>query len=157
MSSPRAPFDRWPVQTHAEGIGFAWYTSPAAFVNQLTSRRGTVEAAHWLHDLIDHVLERERADIERHGGLLIVHDWRALEGYDVEARRAFLGRMKRRRPGYMRRAVAVLPDTPLLRMAVQTANLAMALHIGGKLEMTNDPVPVLASLGVRAPTTATWR
>lgn len=151
MDVPRAPFDRWPIQHHAEGIGFAWYTSPATFVNQLLVSRGTVEAASWVHDVIDRVLETEREDIERHGGLLILHDWRALDGYDAEARRVFIARMRRRKPGYLRRAVAVVRDTPLLRMAIQTANLAMALHVGGKLEMRIDPLPALAKYGIEPP------
>jgi hypothetical protein len=145
------------VQAHAEGIGYAWYTAPATFVNQLTATHGTIAAATWLHDRIDEVLERERAEVDRAGGLLIVHDWRVLTGYDTDARRVFLERMRRRRRGYLRHAVAVVPPTPLLRMAAQTVNLAMALHSGGKLELATDPAPALAKLGVRAPTIVGWR
>lgn len=157
IGPPRAPFDQWPVQLREERLGYVWYAPPATFVNQLLVSHGTAEVANRLHDLIDHVLEREAEDIRRNGGLLIVHDWRLMTGYDKDARRAFLDRMRQREPGYLRGAVAVVPDTPLLRMAVQTANLVMAFRTGGELEMATDPRPALEKHGVEAPVAGGWR
>ncbi len=154
--TPRAPLAHWPVQLEVPGLGFVWYTQPATFVNQLYVERATVEHANRLHDLIDHVIERESEDIAAHGGLLIVHDWRAFSKYDSEARKVFVDRMRSREPGYLRGAVAVVPDTPLLRMAVQTANLVMALRAGGKLEIATSVGPALAKHEVAVPTATGW-
>jgi hypothetical protein len=154
--SPLAPFADWPVQLEDPALGFAWYTEPATFVNQLLVERATADTANRLHDVIDHVIEREREDIEAHGGLLIIHDWRELAKYDSDARKAFLDRMRGREPGYLRGAVAVVRNTPLLRMAVQTANLVMALRAGGDLEMTTAVGPALTKHGVAVPTRRGW-
>lgn len=156
MDGPRAPFSHWPVQLADPQLGYAWYTQPATFVNQLLVERATVDHANRLHDIIDQVIERESEDIAAHGGLLIVHDWRQLSKYDSEARKAFVGRMRSREPGYLRGAVAVVPNTPLLRMAVQTANLVMAMRAGGKLEITTSVGPALAKHGVAVPTVTGW-
>ena len=156
-SSPRAPLSHWPVQLDVPGLGFVWYTQPATFVNQLRIQRATVDAAHRLHDVIDHVIAREEADIAAHGGLLILHDWRKLSGYQTDARRAFLDRMRAREAGYLRGAVAVVPKTPILRMAVQTANVVMALRSGGQLEMSTSVGLVLAKYGIQKPRPGPWR
>src|SRR5690606_5367856 len=116
----------------------------------------TIEVANALHDAIDRVVEREASDFAAHGGLLIVHDWRAMRGYDKAARQVFLNRMKERPAGYLRGAVAVLPDAPLLRMAVQTANVLMALHIGGNLALATDASEPLRKHRVERPSRSGW-
>lgn len=153
---PAFPFATWPVQLADARFGYAWYTAPGVFLNQLHVRQGTVEVASALHDAIDLVVERERQDYERFGGLLIVHDWRLMHGYDKAARQVYLDRMRSRAPGYLRGAVAILPDTPFLKMAVQTANVLMALHIGGTLALANDPNKVLQEHRVEMPTRRGW-
>ena len=150
------PFSTWPVQLYDPRFGFAWYTEPCVFVNQLIHSRGTVEVAEGLHDAIDHVLARERASIERHGGLMMIHDWRKMTSYDTEARVAYLARMKARNRLYLRQVVAVLPDRPLVRMAVQTANIVMALSSGGHLRIATQVAPILTELGVHVPVGTGW-
>lgn len=145
------------MQLHDPRFGFAWYTEPCVFLDQATVSRGTVEAVDALHDAIDHVLIREQAAIERHGGLLMIHDWRQLTGYDSSARVAYLRRMKHRRPGYLRHVVSVLPSSPLIRMAVQTANIVMAVSSGGNLRMVTDPQQTLREHRVVTPAAQGWR
>lgn len=154
---PLAPFQTWPVHLRDRRFGLAWYTRPGVFVDQIQKPHGTLEVAQALHDAIDHVLERQAKDLEQYGGLFIVHDWRQMQGYDSDARKLFLERMKARKPGYLRGAVAVVPDTPLLRMAVQTSQLVMAFSAGGKLKLATDPSEVLETYGVSHPTRDDWR
>lgn len=156
LARPAAPFTNWPVQLADPRFGYAWYAAPGIFLNQLHVRQGTVEVANALHDAIDLVVARERRDYERLGGLLIIHDWRTMRGYDKAARQVYLDRMRSREPGYLRGAVAILPDTPFLKMAVQTANVLMALRIGGTLALANEPTTVLTEHRVEMPTRRGW-
>jgi hypothetical protein len=80
-----------------------------------------------------------------------------LRGYDSEARQRYLDRMRRRTPGYIKHAIAVVGTTPLLRMAVQTANVLMALRTGGNLELATDLDTVLRRYSVGVPSTTGWR
>lgn len=154
--SPRDPFANWPVQLFDPRFGFAWYTEPCVFVNQLIHPQGTRGLAEALQDAIEHVLDREQEAVKKHSGLLVIHDWRVVTGYTSEARVAFLARMRKRKKGYLRHVVAVMHDTPLLRMAAQTANVVMALGAGGQLFVTVDPRVALVRHGVVPPTTAGW-
>jgi hypothetical protein len=130
-----------------------WFVEPNVFINQAHVRHADAEAAHAVHDWIDRALAARGEAIAQEGGLVAVHDWRALEGYDADARRAFIQRMRARPPGYLKAAYAVIPNTPLFRMAIQAANLAAALGVGGKVELASDPHPILVRLGVVAPRT----
>ncbi len=150
------PFHTWVTQLKDERFGFAWYTAPCAFVDQVVKPHATVELVHALHDAIDVVLERYAEDVRTHRGLLIVHDWRQMKGYDSDARRVFLERMKARKPGYLRHVVAVLPDRPLLKMAAQTASIVMGFSSGGTLRIAQDPVPVLEEQQVQRPVGSGW-
>jgi hypothetical protein len=153
---PFAPFLNWPTHLYDERFGFAWYTSPATFVNQIHQTHGTVEVARAVHEAIDYVLCHQADDIAKHGGLLIIHDWRVMTGYDSRARQEYLAHMRARKKGYLRHVVAVLPNTPLLRMAVETANIVMAFGSGGILRIENDPCPALEKHGVRCPDPSAW-
>jgi hypothetical protein len=151
-STALPPLDRWPEQLVDPRFGHAWFTAPAVFLNQLDVQRATLETVNVLHDAIDDVLAKRRPEIDAAGGLTIIHDWRQLQGYDSQARRTYLDRMRRREPGYLKLAVAVVRDSPLLRMAVQTGNMLMALRIGGRLELSLDLEDVLDKHGVQTPT-----
>lgn len=59
--------------------------------------------------------------------------------------------MRSREPGYLKLAVAIVRDTPFLRMAVQTANVLMAMRVGGSLELAMDPEVVLKRYAVQMP------
>lgn len=137
-------------------FGFAWYTEPCVFVDQFIHPRGTVEVAEALHDAIDHVLERKRRVIEQYDGLLMIHDWRKMADYDTAARVSFLKRMKGRNRRYLRQVVTLLPDRPLLKMAVETANIVMALSTGGRLRVATEALRVLTELEVRVPIANAW-
>jgi len=157
MIRPHPPLDAWPRQLVDDRFGFAWFIAPAVFVNQLVDAHATVTTVDALHDAIDHVIEVRRAELEAEGGITIIHDWRVLRGYDSEARQRYLDRMRRRAPGYIKTAAVVVGTTPLLRMAVQTANVLMALRTGGNLELATDLDTVLRRYAVGVPSTTGWR
>lgn len=154
---PLAPFQTWPVHLSDRRFGLAWYTRPGVFVDQIHEPHGTLQVAQALHAAIDHVLERQQEDLEQYGGLLVIHDWRQMHGYDSDARKFFLERMKTRKPGYLRGAVVVVPDTPLLKMAVQTSHIVMALRAGGTLKLATNLREVLETYGVSHPTRGDWK
>jgi len=151
MSSAHPPFDSWPAQLVDARFGRAWFAEPAVFINQLDAARGTVEAVNGLHDAIDHILAKRREVIREAGGITIIHDWRRRHRYDTEARQIFLERMRAREPGYLKTVVAIVGNTPFLRMAVQTANMLMALRSGGQLELALDAGEVLRNQRISAP------
>jgi hypothetical protein len=153
-SLPAPPFDGWPIQRADPRFGFAWYVEPAVLITQATVEIGTVEAVMAVNDVIDHYVNTRVRDYRAHGGLLIVHDWRSLKGYETVGRQHMLERMKRREGSYLRGAVAVVPDTPMFRMAAQTVNLLMAFRPGGRLQMATDPEVVLRQHGIRPPMTS---
>ena len=148
---PRAPFDRWPVQAFDPSFGFCWYTQPATFVTQLAIGHGTLASARFIQDHIDLVLEHRAEEVTSAGGLLVIHDWRAASGYDAEARREFMERLRLRPRSYLRHAVTCMSVTPMLRMVVEAGNLVLTLVTGAKGEIAHDPVAVLARHRVEAP------
>lgn len=149
---PRPPFTGWPVQLADPRLGYLWFIAPNVLVTQAQIPHAGVEAAHAVHDWIDRVHTTRRADIDRAGGLVCIHDWRLLGGYDAAARRAYQERMRARPKGYLKAAHTIVPSsTPLLRMAVEAGNLAAQLGSGGRVVLATDPSSVLAKLGVHAP------
>ena len=134
------------MQVYDPVFGFAWFAHPAVLVTQLTVEHGTQQLARHVHDVIDHVLEHARAEVRSSGGLYIIHDFRSMTGYDKEGRVEFLQRMRRRGSGYSRgAAVAFQMDRPLLKMAVQGANLVSALSVKAPLVMVEDPRSIVES------------
>ncbi len=83
-ATPRAPFDAWLAQVFEPAFGFAWYARPTTLVTQAIAERGTLAAVHALHDLVDSVLAARAGDVGAAGGLLVLHDWRGLRGYERE-------------------------------------------------------------------------
>lgn len=152
---PRYPLTGWPIQIVEPRVGYVWFVEPNVFVNQTHVARADAATANAVHDWIDEALAARAAEVAAAGGLVILHDWRSLEGYDVEARRVFLDRMRARPPGYLKAAHAFVRPTPLFRMAIQAANLVAALGGGGKVALGLDPDPVLARLGIVAPRAGT--
>lgn len=153
---PREPFADWPIQLFDPRFGFVWYTEPCVLVDQVVCQQGTRSVADSLQDAIEQVLRREREAVAKHGGLLVIHDWRAVAGYTSEARISFLERMKKREKGCLRHVVAVMQNTPLLRMAAQTAEVVMAFRTGGQLSMSVDPRAALSKFGVLRPKAVGW-
>ena len=148
---PRPPFTGWPVQLADRRLGYLWFVAPNVLVTQAHIAHASVEAAHAVHDWIDRVHASRRADIDRCGGLVCVHDWRLLGGYEASARRVYQDRMRARPKGYLKTAYTIVPSTPLLRMAVEAGNLAAQLGSGGRVVLATDPASVLAKLDLHAP------
>lgn len=151
FGAPRFPFTGWPTQIAHPDIGYVWFVAPCFFLDQAHLTQATVASAHALHDLIDRALAARRADIEAAGGLVCIHDWRALRGYDAPARRAYQERMRARPKGYLKTAYTIVPSTPLFRMAIEAGGLAAQLGSGGRILLATDPAPILAKLGIAPP------
>jgi hypothetical protein len=140
---PAAPFDRWPVQLFDPAYGFVWWATPAAVVSQSIVPRGTRAAAEWIQSCIDAALEARAAEIRDAGGVFIFHDWRATSGYDSDARKHYLSRMRARPRDYLRHSVVAVDASPLFRMAVEAGNLVAAMTARAKVEIVKDPAPAL--------------
>ena len=57
---------------------------------------GTEAAATAYHDYESGALETHAADIDAHGGIFVIHDWRVVTTYDKGARHIWQERMKAR-------------------------------------------------------------
>lgn len=151
VSAPRVPFDRWPVQVFDPAFGFVWYTRPATYVTQLVVPHGTLACARAIQDHIDLLLVHRAAEIAEHAGLLVIHDWRVATGYDADARREFIERLRARPRSYLRGSVTCVALSPMLRMVVQAGNLVATMVTGAKSEVASDPAPALRAHRVEAP------
>lgn len=139
------PFDRWPVQHWDPAYGFAWYCGRGLIVSHITVTHGTARASNAYHDFEGRLLEEHDAEIVQHGGIFVIHDWRALVTYDTEARRVWQDRMQSRRKAYLRGSVVCLVKAaPLLRMAVQAANVVASVTHQAKVELATNIDAVLA-------------
>lgn len=150
--SPRAPFDRWPIQAFDPAFGFAWYARPAVFVTQAMVEKGTLEGAQRVQGWLDLVLEHRADEIRAAGGVFVLHDWTAVAGYTSEGRQHYLARMRARPHDYLRHSVTCVRANPLFRMAVEAGNLVAAITARAKVELGTDPAAALAAHRIRPPT-----
>lgn len=149
---PAPPLDDWPVQLHDRRFGYVWYCPGAIVVTQITLTHGTAEAASIYMDVEEQLLSACASDVREAGGLYVVHDWRRLQTYDAAARREWQERMKERPSGYLRGSTACVERAgPLLKMAVQGANLLAAMTHGGRIELSTDMAATLKELGIERP------
>lgn len=151
MLKPRAPFDDWPIQEHDPRFGFAWYAEPAVFVSSATIERAPMETAELVQGWIDDVLREREGEVRAAGGLFVFHDWRSLRGYDSEARKRYLDRMRARPKDYLRHSVTCVSANPILRMAVETGNMIASMVARAKVELATDPGAVMVKHGIRKP------
>jgi len=153
VTKPRPPFDDWPIQAFDPRFGFAWYLEPAVFVSSATIERATIDAARIVQGWIDDVLRERGDEVRAAGGVFVFHDWRGVRGYDTEARKHYLDRMRARPKDYLRHSVTCVPANPLFRMAVETGNLVASMVARAKVELAHDPSTVIAkhSIGRPAP------
>lgn len=152
------PFDRWPVQHVDPNYGYVWYCGRGLVVSHVAVTRGTVEAANAYHDHEEHILKVHAAEVKENGGLFVIHDWRAMETNDAEARRVWQARMAGRHKGYLRGSIVCLVKAnPLLRMAVQAANLVASVSQGAKVELTRDIERALREHGATPPSSESRR
>jgi hypothetical protein len=141
---PLPPLQGWPIQQYDEAFGFLWYCGGATLVSQALAEHGTIEAAHAYHDRADAVIASCAGDLDRCGGLYVIHDLRRLRTYDAGARKVWQERMRRRGRGYLRGStVVVLEASPLLKMAVQGINMMASLSLGSRIELSTDLATVL--------------
>ncbi|HMJ15642.1 MAG TPA: hypothetical protein VK524_29700 [Polyangiaceae bacterium] len=133
------PFDRWPVGHFDAHYGYAWYCGKGLIVSHLTTRHGTETAAVAYHDFEESVLATHAREIAENRGLFVIHDWRKMQTYDPGARRVWQARMQARPKGYLRGSIVCVSKAgPLLRMAVQAANLVASVAHGAKVELCTD-------------------
>lgn len=151
LPPPRAPFADWPIQWKKPGLGYAWYVAPATLITQATITHASVEVAREYMDLGDRLMAASAEQILGAGGLFIINDWRQVESYDSATRPLLMQRMKERPKGYLRRTVICVSPTPVLRMAVQAANLVAAFMAGGPIELSEDLVETLRKYDVGQP------
>jgi hypothetical protein len=156
-TSPAPPFDRWPVHAFNPSYGFVWWAEPAAVVSQSIVERGTREAAEWIQSCIDAALSARANEIREAGGVFIFHDWRSTKGYDTEARKHYLSRMRARPRDYLRHSAVAVNASPLFRMAVEAGNLVAAITARAKVEIVRTPESTLAMNGFRPASTHPFR
>lgn len=152
---PRPPLDRWPIQHRDANYGFAWYCGRGVIVSQVVSSHGSAAAAHSYHDFEERILRERAPELARSGGLFVIHDWRAMQTYDAEARRVWQERMRQRERGYLRGSVVCVAQAgALLRMAVQAANVVASVSHGSKVELSEDLEAALREHRVDGPNAA---
>lgn len=152
IQARRPPFDRWPVQHRDPHYGYAWYCGAGLIVSHITTSHGTSQAANNYHDFEERVLREHAQEVARVQGIFVIHDWRMMETYDAEARRVWQERMRVRDKGYLRGSVVCVASAgPLLRMAVQTANVFASVMHNAKVELSTDLNRTLAEHGVVGP------
>lgn len=152
LAPPRPPFDGWPIQHRDRHYGYAWYCGDGVIVSHITTPHGSAAAAQSYHDFETRILHERAADMQRAGGLFVIHDWRLMETYDADARRVWQERMRAHPKGYLRGSVVcVARANALLRMAVQAANLVASVMHGAKVELSSDLEATLAAHHVTPP------
>jgi hypothetical protein len=152
LDQPRRPLERWPVQHRDDSYGFAWYCGRGIIVSQVIYPHGSAAAARNYHSFEEKVLRERSSELARHGGLFVVHDWRAMQTYDSEARRIWQERMREREKGYLRGSVVCVAKAgALLKMAVQAANVITSVVHGVRVELTEDLEQVLQKHAIDGP------
>ena len=153
-TEPAPPFSEWPIQHADPDVGFAWYVGNGAIVTQVCATVGTARCATVVSDWIDKLLEAHGTDISNAGGLLGIHDWRRIQKYESEARTIWFARILRRPKGYLRKAVVITADNPLLRMAIAGGNLLMAVKRSSeaRIETATNAYEVLRAYEIPIPT-----
>jgi len=150
---PTLPFSAWPLQYSDPDVGFAWYAGRGVIVTQVSGNHGTAHASTVLSDWIDQLLATHAADIAQFGGMLGIHDWRRVLKYDSDARKIWVDRINQRPKGYLRKAVVIIADNALLKMAIAGANLLVAIGARGQgqIEIATNAYEVLRKYQVALP------
>lgn len=149
-----SPFEHWRVQEHDPHYGYAWWLEgPRCLVTQTTFSRLDLSGVRVLHDWVDSIIEAEGIPGSPPRGMLVVHDWRSLAGYDHRSRSYFMLRMRKRKSNYLRRTyVGVSPNSRLLKMAIETANVFGAMVLKARIQVeTGDLSKVLEAEGIQTP------
>ena len=152
IGSPDPPFGDWPVQHFDPLVGFYWCMRPAMLVSQSVVPHGSIEVIDRHNDIVDRVLAQRAPEIEVAGGLFMFNDWRSVRTYDQGARARQRERMQSRRPGYARHTVIVVdPESRLLSMAIEAANLFARVTLHSQIELVTDMALALSRVGLGPP------
>jgi hypothetical protein len=128
VPAPAPPFDRWPLHGYHPAYGHCWFSRDgAALITQTHVKRADLAAAKVFVDWIDRAVRHEVQAWSACKGLLLLHDWRSVGGYDSDARTLVIDRQRKRPTGYARRVCCVVDPTPLWRMALTVSDLTLAL------------------------------
>lgn len=153
LASPRAPFDAWPVQLADEGAGLhAWFLPPAAVVFQYRLERFDAAQARLMVGLIDQVLATHRPSIRAAGGLLMVHDLRAITDVSWEAQRILRAAWPNMQTADARASVlAGLRVNLFLYNVARTISVAARFFTGISLTLVPTIDECVATYGLTAP------
>jgi hypothetical protein len=149
--SPRPPFAGWPRQWQLSD-GHAWLTPHGpAFITQATCTQAKVGLVHELHDVFDE-LARDRVE-ERLPGLVLLHDWRTVTGFDPGVRDAWAVRGARpNAPFRAMPAYIAIGGNKILRMVLKTASLALQMATSAPVaRFIDDPEDILRERRIAAP------
>src|SRR6185436_2893248 len=144
------PLADWPVQLTLSA-GYIWYTEPGVLVTQAHVEHTTFEDTAAMSLRIDGVLRLKKAEIARHGGLLILHDWRKLKSWDDDARQHLIERSIRRARGEIRGVVIAISMNPLFHLMARVANVTLTAVGGPRVQLVDSIEPSLEKYGVKRP------
>ena len=155
---PRVPFVGWLRQWIRPSYGFIWVVDDdgaPAIVTQSTFETATIAGVTALHDVLDEIIAS--GFVEKHPGLVIIHDWRSVKAMEGGARSAWNKRSAR--PGKPLQVVGVsylaVTSSSMLRMTIQAGALAVQLATGQPpIRVIDDPAVPLALHNIRAPSRA---
>jgi len=151
QAQPAPPFAGWPLQRGGTNVfGFCWYTRPVAFVSQATVVHGTRSSSMMTENLMDRVVDRNRAEITAGGGLLVMYDWRSVRTFDTEVIRYYIDRVAARRVP-VRGVVVVLHMNSLMRVAAAAVSGVMAKVYGFELDLCESPDKALRAHRLQYP------
>lgn len=145
----------WPAGVAFSAGGTAWVWPEHNVVFTATTAAEVLPSD--VHGLIDFFLWLSSTHPVQSSGATVVHDWRSLQGLSREARSAFMARRAQITARPSRVYIAVRLNA-VYRMALQTAMLGVQmLTHASPTELVEDPLALLAKLGVGAPDAALHR
>lgn len=131
--------------------GYMWYTEPGVLVTQAHIERSNFEDVATLSMRIDAVLRLKKAELAKHGGLLIIHDWRNLKSWDDDARQHLIERSIRRERGAIRGVVIATSGNPLFQLMAHVANVTLSALGVARVRLVDSVEPALEKYGVKKP------
>jgi len=150
VGPPKAPLADWPVQLNTPH-GYVWYTEPGVMITQAHITHADLASVIPMSDYTDALFELKRNELAKLGGLLIIHDWRAVKTYDSDTRKHLIKRVQDRRRGLVRGVIIAVSLNPFLRTAVQVASAIMSATTGARLQMVDSLSPALIEHRVQVP------
>ena len=102
-------------------------------------------------EYIEALIQSQREELAKLGGLLIIHDWRTVKSYDPDTRKHLIKRVRDRPRGVIRGVIIAVSLNPFLRTAVQVGSAIMSATTGARLQMVDSLSPSLLEHHVRMP------